>query len=176
MRVSVKDDPEHVPYLTLVPIGGGPDIGNRGHRQIRFDECNLETDVRITLERQQVIDDGELACWLVVAIRSRTLVDRRQIVQHAVRPFRFQLQVAQHVAHSIGRNPLGWNAVAGFLARAKRFARIVRINTRAEAIRQFLQHVRNVRCIPFESKIGGDQHSIPRPDCGAPSPACAQSA
>ena len=59
MRMAVKDDAEHVPYLTLVPISGGPDIGDGGHAR-SFEERNLETDVRITLERQQVIDDGEI--------------------------------------------------------------------------------------------------------------------
>ena len=113
--MRVEDDPEHVPYLAVVPIRGRPDIRNRGHVKISLGKRDLETHVRITLERQEVIDDGESAWRLIVATRPRALVDRGQIEQHAVRPLRFQFQIAQDVAYPVSGNPLSGKVIDGFL-------------------------------------------------------------
>ena len=56
------------------------------------------------------------ACWLVVAMSARTLVDGSKVVQHAVRPLRFQLQVAQNVAHAVPSQPTGSACRRGFFA------------------------------------------------------------
>ena len=119
MRVAVEDDAEHVPYLALVPVRRRPDIGNGGHQQIVGSERDLETDVRVTLERQQVIDDSEIAWRLIVAVRAGALVDGGEVIQHAVRLLRFQFQVAQDIAHAVPRDPLRGHAIAGFLRRPR---------------------------------------------------------
>ncbi len=60
VRVAWEVDAEHVPDFTLVPVGVGPDAGNRRYAQIAFGKRYLDHHVAVSLDRQQVIEHGEV--------------------------------------------------------------------------------------------------------------------
>src|SRR5688500_5919643 len=91
VRVARKDDAEHVPYLALIPIRRGPDISDRWQHQIVGKEPDLETDICVARKRQQVINHGEIARRLALAVDADALIDGGEVVKHAIRQLHFQL-------------------------------------------------------------------------------------
>ena len=70
MRMAVEDDAEHVPHFALVPVGGGPDVRDASAATGRSSgKGDLDADVFVALERKQMIDDGEIARRLAIAMR-----------------------------------------------------------------------------------------------------------
>ena len=54
-------DAEHVPHLALVPVGGRPEVGDGRHGRVLALQRDLDPHVVVALEREQVVDDGEVA-------------------------------------------------------------------------------------------------------------------
>jgi len=85
MRMAFKNDAEHIPYFTLVPIGRRPEIADRRERQVGLDQRNFDADIFVAVERQQMIDDGKLTVGKPLAARTLTLVDGGQVEQQCIR-------------------------------------------------------------------------------------------
>src|SRR6185312_2968337 len=81
VAVAVEADAEHVPDLALVPARRRPEVGDRWKRRLFTDERNLEADVGVSFEREQVIDDREVARRLLGLVRAYALVDRGEVVE-----------------------------------------------------------------------------------------------
>ena len=85
MRMPVEGDAEHVPDFALVPVRGRPEIRHRGERRRAAGERDFDANVRVALVGKQVIDDGEVARRLVLAMEALTLVDGGKVEEHAIR-------------------------------------------------------------------------------------------
>jgi hypothetical protein len=79
MWMSVEGDAEHVPDFALVPIRGGPKVRDGGERGCAACERHFDANVCVTLVGKQVIDDGEIARRLVLAMDALTFVDGGKI-------------------------------------------------------------------------------------------------
>ena len=70
IRMLVKDHPEKIVSLSLVPIRCAPDAGNAGNVRIVFIEQHLQSDAVMFGSREQVIVDFEPRLFLGSAIES----------------------------------------------------------------------------------------------------------
>ncbi len=84
VRVAWEVDAEHVPDFTLVPVGVGPDAGNRRYAQIAFGKRYLDHHVAVSLDRQQVIEHGEVCAGQTTTVCAQSLVHAMQVIQHGV--------------------------------------------------------------------------------------------
>ena len=66
---AVEAHAEHVPDLALVPGGGREHVGDRGQRGRLALQGDLEPHVAVVLEREQVVDEREVAGRLALAVR-----------------------------------------------------------------------------------------------------------
>ncbi len=123
VRMAVEGDAKHVPDFTLVPVGGGPEGGACGQAGIGGGQGHLQAHVGVAFVGEQVVDDGEVAGGLAVAVLADALVDGGEVVEEGERPFHPHLQIAQRQLNLIRLNPQGGNAILGGLhgryARAK---------------------------------------------------------
>lgn len=117
--VTLEAHAEHVPGLALVPARRRPEVGGGRQRGSFTDERDLDPDVGVSFERQQVVDDGEVARRLLGAVPPLALVDRGQVVEHAVRPLDALLEVTQHASHLVGAYPERRNLIASWLRRRR---------------------------------------------------------
>ncbi|KPC00018.1 Uncharacterized protein AC506_1613 [Pseudomonas syringae pv. maculicola str. M6] len=85
VRVAREVDTEHVPDFALVPVGIRPDAGDGRHAQVAFGQRHLDHHVAVSLDRQQVIENGEVGTRQAPAISAQTLVNAMQVVEHGVR-------------------------------------------------------------------------------------------
>ena len=82
-RVSVEAHAEHVPHLALVPVGRGPQAGDRGQRGVAVRQRHLDAQVLVPLVGEEVIEDREVALGLAVAVPAEAFVDGGEVVQRA---------------------------------------------------------------------------------------------
>ena len=81
VRVPADVDPEHVPDLALVPVGAGPDAGDRVDRRPLAAQRHLEAQVGVPRVRDEVVEDREVGLGLALARGAEALVDRAQVVE-----------------------------------------------------------------------------------------------
>src|SRR5262245_37828604 len=93
----VKPDSKHVPDFALIPIGGGPDVGDGWEGWVLTLKRDFQTKVLVAFVREQMIDDREVTVRLAVARGSLPLVNCGQIVKCAVRFRDLSLKIAQQV-------------------------------------------------------------------------------
>jgi hypothetical protein len=105
MGMPFKDDAEHVPDFALVPVRRRPDIHNTIEGGMLACEGDFESNVPVALERQEVIDDGEIARRLAFPMGAHALVNRREVVQHPVGLGNLVLQVTQNIPRLVARGP-----------------------------------------------------------------------
>src|SRR4029453_7532635 len=87
VRVTVKSDPEHVPHFALVPVGGGPDIGNARQRKLVLRKGYLDAQIFVSIEGQKMIDNGEITRRRPIALRFHPFIDGGGVVHTFLRPF-----------------------------------------------------------------------------------------
>src|SRR5262249_59932447 len=97
------------------PIGGWPNVGNSRQGQLTLIERDFDTQILIPIERQQMIDHGEIARGLALTMRSHTLINRGEVVEHFVRPVHVVLQVPEQSMNRLLLDPKGWDTIAGLL-------------------------------------------------------------
>jgi hypothetical protein len=97
MWMSVEGDAEHVPDFALVPVRRGPKVRHGGERGRADGERHFDSNVCVTLVGKQMIDDGEVARWLVLAMDTLTFVDGSEVEEHAIRVRYFFAQIVQDV-------------------------------------------------------------------------------
>src|SRR6185295_4188954 len=111
----LRPDAEHVPYFTLVPVRGRPEVCHRGHRKAVFPERCFDANVLVAVIREQVVDDGEVARRLPLSVIPLTLVNGGSIVEGPVWPVDLSLQMPQDVVNLARRRPEARNFIAGLL-------------------------------------------------------------
>src|SRR5690606_28049983 len=82
IRMSGEVDTEHVPALTFVPVGIGPQITDGGDGKVWQQQRYLEANVAVLAERHQVVGHRKIRGRLPLTVYSYPLVDRRQVEQH----------------------------------------------------------------------------------------------
>ena len=105
MWMPVEDDAEHVPDFALVPVRGGPKVCHGGERGCAAGERHFDSNVCVTLVGKQVIDDGEVARRLVLAMDTLTFVDGSEVEEHAIRARDFFAQIVQDVVRHRACDP-----------------------------------------------------------------------
>ena len=74
-RQAVEAHAEHVPDFALVPLGRREHARDRGQRGRLAQQGDLEPHVAVVLERQQVVDDREIAPgWPSRCVRTRSSI------------------------------------------------------------------------------------------------------
>jgi hypothetical protein len=113
--VTVEADAEHVPDLALVPVGRRPEVryGWQGWRI--GDQRNLDANIGVSLIREEVIHDGEVARRLLRRPRADPLVDRGEIVEHSIWLLDALFQVAKHPRRFVALDPHRRDGVVGRL-------------------------------------------------------------
>ena len=79
--VTVETDSEHIPHLAFVPIGCGPERGDRGRHGVAARQRNLDPQVVVAVVREQVVDQGKVGFGLLLAVGALALVDGGQVVE-----------------------------------------------------------------------------------------------
>src|ERR1700722_5613280 len=103
--MTVENDPEHIPYFAFIPVGGRPDVRDRGQRKPIFRKSYLDSHVFIALKGKQMVDHCEIARWLAIAIYPHPLINGGEVVEHLVRPVDLFLKKAEQAAHPSFRYP-----------------------------------------------------------------------
>jgi hypothetical protein len=113
--VAVEAETEHVPRLALVPIGVRPQTCDGGKRRGLPQKRHLDPEVRVALEGEELIDDGEVRSRLPRPPLPLPLVDGGQIEQHPKRSRNLFLEPPQHRRRRVGRDPDRRHVIRGFL-------------------------------------------------------------
>src|ERR671923_1959955 len=92
--MALEDDAEHIPDFALIPIGRGPEINDAADGGEFALERDLEADVGVAIVGQELIDHGEIAVRLPMALRTDALVDGGEVIQYSVWAIRFCFEVA----------------------------------------------------------------------------------
>ena len=66
---------------------------------------DLDADVLVPVKGEQMVNDGEVRCRLVLTVRACPFVDDREIIEHPVGLLDHGLEMAQDVAGTVSRNP-----------------------------------------------------------------------
>src|SRR5438105_598673 len=111
MRMILEHNAEHVSDFTLVPVRIRPNIADGFEREARLHERHLDANVFAAGEREKRVDDRKIARRLTVAMFPHALIDRGEVVQHAV----IGLEPAQQIARLFPRDPVRGNAILGLL-------------------------------------------------------------
>src|SRR5215813_6600409 len=128
MRMTVKDDTEHVPYFALVPIGGGPDIRDTRQRKPVLRKGYLDAHILVSIKRKQMIDNGKVARRLAIAMYFHTFIDGGEVVQHLVRPVYLFFEKAEQ----------GWRAIFRYPKRGYVIVRVLRDGGWTKPVANFL--------------------------------------
>src|SRR6266540_6015619 len=86
IRMTLEADAEHVPHLSLEPVGDGPESARGGHPRVVFLHPHLEADAVVVRGRVEMIDD--LEARPVLAPGELEIVDRRDVHEKVEREFR----------------------------------------------------------------------------------------
>src|ERR687887_283796 len=109
--MALEGDAEQIPHLALIPVRCRPEINDAADGGEVALERDFEADVGVAVVGEEMIDHGEIAVRLALALRTDALVDGGEVVQHAVWAIRFGFQVAQSLAHMILRYPQRRNPI-----------------------------------------------------------------
>src|SRR5690606_7824445 len=102
------------PYFALVPVGIGPDAGDRWQIQVVLGQGDLDHYVTITFQRQQVVEHREIGIWQASAVGAQALIDPVQVVEHDVGMWQVA-QESQNLGERFARYTDYRDAGAGFL-------------------------------------------------------------
>src|SRR5581483_7616836 len=91
VRMSIEAYAEHVPRFALVPVRRGPQGNDAGHARRFTRQRDLDAQIRIALERGEVIDEGEAALRLALTVDALAFVDDGEVVEKLVRLRNFGL-------------------------------------------------------------------------------------
>ncbi len=113
MQVVVPGDAdaEHLRQLALVPVGGGPHIGDGGHFGRLLGQRHLEAHVGVPSVTDEVVEDAERGVGLALPVQPLALVHAAEVVEHGERLGGFAPEVAQHLQRPVGRHPRRGDAV-----------------------------------------------------------------
>ena len=106
--VTLELDTEKIPDLAFVPVGVGPDTGDGRQLQVVGSERDLDAHIAVSLDRQEVIKDGEIGRRHARAMAAQPLVDAVQIEEHRI-GFGCLPQVLEHGGSVLSRHPDGGN-------------------------------------------------------------------
>ena len=76
-----------------------------GSEEPVFGKGYLDAQIFVALKRKQMIDNRKIARRLAIAMRPHALIDRREVVQHLVRPVDLFFQKSQQRGRAIFRHP-----------------------------------------------------------------------
>src|SRR5213593_236003 len=85
IRMTLEADAEHVPHLSLEPVGDGPESAGGGHPRVVLLHPHLEADAVVVRGRVEMIDD--LEARPVLAPGELEIVDRRDVHEEVEREF-----------------------------------------------------------------------------------------
>jgi hypothetical protein len=115
--MACEGDAEHVPGLALIPICRRPDIDHTRQRRVLTVKRHLDAHIGIAFIGEELIDNGEIACRLILAAGPQSFVDATKIVEHAIRWRRLLFQVPQDATDMLLRHPQRRNPITGGLWR-----------------------------------------------------------
>ncbi|MNS46032.1 hypothetical protein D3C72_785150 [compost metagenome] len=116
MGVTVEGDAHQIPDFPLVPVGVGEVAADGGQVQIALHQRHLQHHIGVTVDGDEVIEDGEVAARQAVAMAAHPLVGGAEIKQHHEGGGEL-LQEAHHVQQQIAGEPDHRHPGAGALHR-----------------------------------------------------------
>ena len=115
MRVALETDSKHVPDFSFVPIRRGPKVCSGINGRLTSLEWHLDAEILVPIKRQEVINHGEVACRLPLAVHPHPLVDGGEVEQHPVWLADFFLQVTESIVSVLPGDPARRDSVRGLL-------------------------------------------------------------
>ncbi len=113
-RVAIEVDAVHVEHFPLVPVGIGEDAGRGRQAEVVRRKRHLEHHIAVTVDGQQVVENGEVRVGQAAAVSPQALVHAMQVIEHDVGAGQVA-QEAQHFDDFFARHPDHRHAGTGVL-------------------------------------------------------------
>ena len=104
IRMTLEIDAEHVEDLALVPVGRGPNVGQRRRRRHLSMQWHLDPHISGVVVGHQMVNQGEI---VVRAFATGALVDCGQVLEPTVFRRCLLLEEAQQVGGRLRVGPVG---------------------------------------------------------------------
>ena len=86
-----------------------------GRLKIAFVECDLQADVLVSSEGVEVVDGGEVARWLAIAVCASAFVECSNVIEQFVRIGDTMTQGSNGFVNVVLRDPEGRDFIASAL-------------------------------------------------------------